>query len=338
VNMSQSSNDTFPTAMHIAAYKKIVEYTIPGIKKLLNALHRKSIEMEGIVKIGRTHLMDATPLSLGQEFSGYVSQLKHGLNALKNTLPHLSELAIGGTAVGTGLNSPEGYAGEVADTIARLTKLPFISAENKFEALAANDAIVETHGAIKQLAVSLMKIANDIRILGSGPRSGIGELTIPSNEPGSSIMPGKVNPTQVESLTMVCAQIMGNDTTISVAGSNGHFELNVFKPVMINALLQSSTLIADACKSFSDHCVIGIKPNLERIAGNLNNSLMLVTALNNHIGYDNAARIAKKAFADNLTLKEAALELHLLTEKQFDEWIVPEEMIHPFKRKGKKSK
>jgi fumarate hydratase class II len=338
VNMSQSSNDTFPTAMHIAAYKKIVEYTIPGIEKLLDTLHGKSIEMAGIVKIGRTHLMDAIPISLGQEFSGYVSQLKHGLKALKNTLPHLSELAIGGTAVGTGLNSPDGYAGEVAVTITRLTKLPFISAENKFEALAANDAIVETHGAIKQLAVSLMKIANDVRMLASGPRSGIGEITIPENEPGSSIMPGKVNPTQVESLTMVCAQIMGNDTTISVAGSNGHFELNVFKPVIISALLQSATLIADSCKTFSDHCVIGIKPNLERIAGNLNNSLMLVTALNNHIGYDNAARIAKKAYADNLTLKEAALELQLLTEKQFDEWIVPEEMIHPFKRKGKKSK
>ena len=338
VNMSQSSNDTFPTAMHIAAYKKIVESTIPGIEILLNTLHRKSVSFEGIVKIGRTHLMDATPLSLGQEFSGYVSQLKHGINALKNTLPHLSELAIGGTAVGTGLNTPEGFAGEVADTIARLTDLPFISAENKFEALAANDAVVETHGAIKQLAVSLMKIANDIRLLASGPRTGIAEITIPSNEPGSSIMPGKVNPTQVESLTMVCAQIMGNDTTITIAGSNGHLELNVFKPVMISALLQSATLIADASKTFSDHCVIGIKPNLEQIAGNLNNSLMLVTALNNHIGYDNAAKIAEKAYTNNLTLKQAAIDLNLLTEQQFDEWIVPEEMIHPFKRKGRKSK
>ena len=334
VNKSQSSNDTFPTAMHIAAYCKIVEYTIPGIEILMNTLSRKSIAMADIVKIGRTHLMDATPLSLGQEFSGYVSQLKHGIKALKNTLPHLSELAMGGTAVGTGLNTPEGYAKEVAASIAHLTKLPFISAENKFESLAANDAIVETHGAIKQLAVSLMKIANDIRMSASGPRSGIGEIIIPSNEPGSSIMPGKINPTQTEALTMVCAQIMGNDTTISVAGSNGHFELNVFKPVMINALLQSATLIADACKAFNDYCVIGIEPDLERIAGNLNNSLMLVTALNNHIGYENVARIVKKAYADNLTLKEAALELNLLTEQQFDEWVVPAEMIHPFKIKS----
>ncbi|MFA5818201.1 MAG: class II fumarate hydratase [Bacteroidales bacterium] len=334
VNKSQSSNDTFPTAMHIAAYCKIVEYTIPGIEILMNTLSRKSIAMADIVKIGRTHLMDATPLSLGQEFSGYVSQLKHGIKALKNTLPHLSELAMGGTAVGTGLNTPEGYAKEVAASIAHLTKLPFISAENKFESLAANDAIVETHGAIKQLAVSLMKIANDIRMSASGPRSGIGEIIIPSNEPGSSIMPGKINPTQTEALTMVCAQIMGNDTTISVAGSNGHFELNVFKPVMINALLQSATLIADDCKAFNDYCVIGIEPDLERIAGNLNNSLMLVTALNNHIGYENVARIVKKAYADNLTLKEAALELNLLTEQQFDEWVVPAEMIHPFKIKS----
>jgi fumarate hydratase class II len=261
-----------------------------------------------------------------------VSQLKHGIKALKNTLLHLSELAMGGTAVGTGLNTPEDYAIEVAATIAQLTKLPFISAENKFESLAANDAIVETHGAIKQLAVSLMKIANDIRMMASGPRSGIGEISIPSNEPGSSIMPGKINPTQTEALTMVCAQIMGNDTTISVAGSNGHFELNVFKPVMINALLQSATLIADACKSFNDNCVAGIEPNLERIEENLRNSLMLVTALNTHIGYENAARIAKKAHADNSTLKEAALELGLITEQQFDEWTIPAEMISPFKR------
>jgi len=275
--------------------------------------------------------MDATPISLGQEFSGYVSQLEHGIKALKNTLPHLSELAMGGSAVGTGLNTPKGYAREVAATISRLTNLPFISAKNKFESLAANDAVVETHGAIKQLAVSLMKIANDIRMLASGPRSGIAEITIPSNEPGSSIMPGKVNPTQVEAMTMVCAQVMGNDTTISFAGSNGHFELNVFKPVMINALLQSVTLIADACKSFNDHCVTGIEPNLVRIEENLNNSLMLVTALNLHIGYENAARIAKKAYTDNTSLKKAALDLGLVTEQQFDEWVVPRDMTGPIK-------
>jgi len=329
VNKSQSSNDTFPTAMHIAAYKKIVDHTIPGIEVLLNTLAEKSVAMATIVKIGRTHFMDATPISLGQVFSGYVSQLEHGIKALKNTLPHLSELAMGGSAVGTGLNTPEGYAQEVAATISRLTNLPFISAKNKFESLAANDAIVETHGAIKQLAVSLMKIANDIRMLASGPRSGIGEITIPSNEPGSSIMPGKVNPTQVEAMTMVCAQIMGNDTTITFAGSNGHFELNVFKPVMINALLQSVTLIADACKSFNDRCVTGIEPNLVRIEENLNNSLMLVTALNPHIGYENAARIAKKAYTENTSLKKAALDLGLLTEQQFDEWVVPGDMIGP---------
>jgi len=326
VNMSQSSNDTFPTAMHIAAYKKIVDHTIPGIGVLLNTLAEKSVAMATIVKIGRTHFMDATPISLGQEFSGYVSQLEHGIKALKNTLPHLSELAMGGSAVGTGLNTPEGYAMEVAATISRLTNLPFISAKNKFESLAANDAVVETHGAIKQLAVSLMKIANDIRMLASGPRSGIGEISIPSNEPGSSIMPGKVNPTQVEAMTMVCAQVMGNDTTISFAGSNGHFELNVFKPVMINALLQSATLIADACKSFNDHCVTGIEPNLVRIEENLNNSLMLVTALNLHIGYENAARIAKKAYKDHTSLKKAAVDLGFVTEQQFDEWVVPGDM------------
>ena len=307
VNMSQSSNDTFPAAMHIAAYTKIVQNVIPAIATLINTFKDKSLAMAGIIKTGRTHLMDATPISLGQEFSGYVSQLKHGMTALKNTLPHLSELAIGGTAVGTGLNTPEGYAEVVAATIARLTNLPFVTAENKFEALASNDAIVETHGAIKQLAVSLMKIANDIRMMASGPRSGFGEIIIPSNEPGSSIMPGKVNPTQVEALTMVCAQIMGNDTTISIAGSNGHFELNVFKPVMINALLQSASLIADACKAFNDYCAVGIEPNPERIEKYLNESLMLVTALNTHIGYENAARIAKKAFNDNSTLKKAAL-------------------------------
>ena len=331
VNRSQSSNDTFPTAMHIAAYQIIVERTIPKIDTLINTLSEKSISMAGVVKIGRTHLMDATPLSLGQEFSGYVSQLKHGIKALKNTLPHLSELAMGGSAVGTGLNTPEGYALEIAETIAQLTKLPFITSENKFESLASNDAIVETHGAIKQLAVSLMKIANDIRMLASGPRSGIGEIIIPSNEPGSSIMPGKVNPTQVESMTMVCAQIMGNDTTISFAGANGQFELNVYKPVMISALLQSATLMSDACRSFNDHCALGIEPNMERIKENLNNSFMLVTALNPHIGYENAAKIAKKAYTDHSTLKKAALESGLLTEKQFDEWVVPENMIGPMK-------
>lgn len=329
VNMSQSSNDTFPTAMHIAAYRKIVEYTIPEIVTLTNTLSEKSIKMANVIKIGRTHLMDATPISLGQEFSGYVSQLQHGIKALRNTLPHLSELAMGGSAVGTGLNTPKGFAEEVAATIAQLTKLPFVSAENKFESLAANDAIVETHGAIKQLAVSLMKIANDIRMSASGPRSGIGEITIPANEPGSSIMPGKVNPTQTEAMTMVCAQIMGNDTTITFAGANGHFELNAFKPVMISVFLQSATLIADACKAFSKHCVFGIEPNQERIEENLNKSLMLITALNPHIGYENAAKIAKKAYADNLTLKAAALELGLLTEKQFNEWVVPKNMINP---------
>lgn len=331
VNMSQSSNDTFPTAMHIAAYQKIGGYTVQQIELLIKTLNEKSIAWSGIIKIGRTHFMDATPISLGQEFSGYVSQLKHGIQALKNTLPHLSELAMGGSAVGTGLNTPDGYDREVAAVIAQLTNLPFVTAENKFESLAASDALVETHGAIKQLAVSLMKIANDIRMLSSGPRSGIGEIRIPANEPGSSIMPGKVNPTQTEALTMVCAQVMGNDTTISFAGSNGHFELNVFKPVMISALLQSATLIADACTSFNDHCVSGIEPNLARIEENLQNSLMLVTALNPHIGYENAAKIAKKAFADHLSLEKAALELCLITEQQFDEWVVPEDMIRPLK-------
>jgi fumarate hydratase class II len=331
VNMSQSSNDTFPTAMHIAACQKIVGSTIPAIEALTNTLDDKSKYMAGVIKIGRTHFMDATPISLGQEFSGYVSQLEHGIKALKNTLPHLSELAMGGSAVGTGLNTPEGYAAEVAATIARLTGLPFITAENKFEALASNDAIVETHGAIRQLAVSLMKIANDIRMLASGPRSGIGEIVLPANEPGSSIMPGKVNPTQVEALTMVCAQVMGNDTTISVAGASGHFELNVFKPVMIAALLQSATLMADACRSFNEHCAIGIEPNKARIDEHLQNSLMLVTALNPHIGYENAARIAKKAYAENSSLKKAALDLGLLTEQQFDEWVVPGDMIGPMK-------
>ncbi|MBW8324452.1 MAG: class II fumarate hydratase [Prolixibacteraceae bacterium] len=331
VNRSQSSNDTFPTAMNIAAYQMIVDYTIPRIELLQNTLNEKSVANTEIIKIGRTHFMDATPITLGQELSGYVSQLKYGIRALKNTLPHLSELAMGGSAVGTGLNTPQGYDREVAAVISQLTGLPFITAENKFESLASNDALVETHGAIKQLAVSLMKIANDIRMLASGPRSGIGEITIPSNEPGSSIMPGKVNPTQTEALTMVCAQVIGNDTTISFAGANGHFELNVFKPVMINALLQSARLIADACKSFNDHCASGIEPNLPQINKNLSHSLMLVTALNPHIGYENAAKIAKKAFDDQLSLKEAALALCLITEQQFDEWVIPKEMIGPIK-------
>lgn len=329
VNMSQSSNDTFPTAMNMAAYQKIAGYTIPSIELLTAALDQKAKSMAGIIKIGRTHLMDATPISLEQEFSGYVSQLQHGIKALKNTLPHLSELAIGGSAVGTGLNTPEGYATEVTAVIAQLTDWPFVSAGNKFEALAANDAIVETHGAIKQIAVSLMKIANDIRMLASGPRSGIGEIILPANEPGSSIMPGKVNPTQAEALTMVCAQVMGNDTTITVAGASGHFELNVFKPVMISALLQSATLIADVCRSFGEHCVSGIEPNVARIGEHLQNSLMLVTALNPHIGYEAAARIAKKAYEDHSTLKKAALELGLLTEQQFYEWVNPRNMIDP---------
>jgi len=331
VNMSQSSNDTFPTAMHIAAYMKLMETTLPSLEILENTLWEKSRSMSGVVKIGRTHFMDATPITLGQEFSGYASQLKHGIKALRNTLPHLSELAIGGTAVGTGLNAPDGYAAAVSATIARLTKQPFKTAENMFESLAANDAMVETHGALKQLAVSLMKIANDIRMSASGPRSGIGEIFIPSNEPGSSIMPGKVNPTQAEAMTMVCARIMGNDTTVSIAGSNGQFELNVFKPVMISSLLESATLLADACLSFNNHCVVGIEPNLERIEENLKNSLMLVTALNPHIGYDKAALIAKKALVDNSSIKKAALDLGYLTEQEFDEWVVPEKMISPMK-------
>ncbi len=327
VNKSQSSNDTFPTAMHIAAYKKLVEATIPQIGLLKNTLAEKAESMKSVVKIGRTHWMDATPLTLGQEFSGYVAQLEFGLIALKNTLPHLAQLALGGTAVGTGLNTPKGYPEKVAEEIASLTGLPFITAENKFESLAAHDAIVESHGALKQLAVSLMKIANDIRLMASGPRSGIGELIIPANEPGSSIMPGKVNPTQVEALTMVCAQVIGNDTTITIGGSNGHFELNVYKPVMINAFLQSANLLADACQVFNDNCAIGIEPNTQRIEEHLNNSLMLVTVLNTHIGYDNAAKIAKQAHAENLTLKEAALALELLTEEQFNEWVDPSKMI-----------
>ena len=326
VNKSQSSNDTFPTAMHIAACRALTTGTIPKIEALRAVLAEKAEAMSSVVKIGRTHWMDATPLTLGQEFSGYVSQLYHGLKALRNTLDHLSGLALGGTAVGTGLNTPKGYAENVAEKIAGLTGLPFVTSPNKFESLAAHDAIVESHGALKQLAVSLMKIGNDIRCLASGPRSGIGELILPANEPGSSIMPGKVNPTQVEALTMVCARVMGNDTTITVAGSNGHFELNVYKPVMIDAYLQSANLLGDACESFNLHCIQGIEPNLDQIGEHLKNSLMLVTALNPHIGYENAAKIAKKAHAENTSLKQAALELGLLTEEQFDQWVVPSEM------------
>lgn len=327
VNKSQSSNDTFPTAMHIAAYKMIVETTIPGVKKLRDTLKGKSEKFMDVVKIGRTHFMDATPLTLGQEFSGYVSQLEHGLRALKHTLEHLSELALGGTAVGTGLNTPQGYANLVAEKIAENSGHPFVTAPNKFESLAAHDALVETHGALKQLAVSLMKIANDVRMLSSGPRSGIGEILIPENEPGSSIMPGKVNPTQVEALTMVCAQVMGNDVALSIGGSNGHFELNVYKPMMIHNFLTSARLLGDACVSFNDHCAIGIEPNTSFIKRHLENSLMLVTALNPHIGYENAAAIAKKAHKEGLSLREAAIELGLLTNEQFDEWVKPEDMI-----------
>ncbi|GAK97132.1 fumarate hydratase class II [Nonlabens tegetincola] len=327
VNKSQSSNDTFPTGMHIACYKKVVENTIPGIKQLRNTLHNKSIEFDNVVKIGRTHLMDATPLTLGQEFSGYVSQLDHGIIALENTLKHLSELALGGTAVGTGLNTPKGYDVKVAEYIAEFTGLPFITAKNKFEALAAHDALVETHGALKQIAVSLNKIANDIRLMASGPRSGIGEIIIPANEPGSSIMPGKVNPTQCEALTMVCAQVMGNDVTVTVGGTQGHYELNVFKPVMAAAVLQSATLIGDACRSFDENCASGIEPNYDRIKNLLDNSLMLVTALNTKIGYYKAAEIANKAHEEGTTLKAAALSLGYLTEDEFNEWVKPEEMV-----------
>ncbi|HEY0896603.1 MAG TPA: class II fumarate hydratase [Sphingobacteriaceae bacterium] len=327
VNKSQSSNDTYPTAMHIAAYKMVMDVTIPGIEQLRNTLQAKSEAFRDVVKIGRTHLMDATPLTLGQEFSGYVSQLNHGLKALRNTLDHLAELALGGTAVGTGINTPAGYDVKVAEYIAQFTGLPFRTAENKFEALAAHDAIVETHGALKQIAVSLMKIANDIRMLASGPRSGIGEIFIPENEPGSSIMPGKVNPTQNEAMTMVAAQVMGNDVTISIGGSNGHYELNVFKPVMAANFLQSARLIGDVCVSFDLNCAVGIEPNYEGIRKHVENSLMLVTALNPHIGYENAAKIAKKAHKENKSLREAALELGLLTNEQFDQWVRPEAMI-----------
>jgi fumarate hydratase class II len=327
VNKSQSSNDTFPTAMHIAAYSLILSLTIPGIEKLRQTLKGKSDQFMDIVKIGRTHWMDATPLTLGQEFSGYVSQIDHGLKALKNTLPHLAELALGGTAVGTGINAPKGYADKVSSKIAGLTGFPFVSADNKFESLAAHDAMVETSGALKQIAVSLMKIANDIRVLASGPRSGIGEILIPENEPGSSIMPGKVNPTQVEALTMVCAQVAGNDMAITIGGMNGHFELNVFKPLIISNLLHSARLLGDACVSFNANCAVGIEPNLDAIKKHLQNSLMLVTSLNPHIGYENAAKIAKKAHKEGKTLKEAALELGLLTSEQFDLWVDPTKMI-----------
>jgi len=327
VNKSQSSNDTFPTGMHIAAYKKLMEVTIPGVKQLQESLASKANDFKDVVKIGRTHLMDATPLTLGQEFSGYASQLKHGINALENTLAHLSELALGGTAVGTGINTPKGYSENVAGYIAKFTGLPFITAKNKFEALAAHDAIVESHGALKQLAVSLNKIANDIRMLASGPRSGIGEITIPANEPGSSIMPGKVNPTQAEALTMVCAQVIGNDVAIAVGGMQGHYELNVFKPVMAANFLQSAQLIGDACVSFEVNCVAGIEPNLEVIKTQLNNSLMLVTALNTKIGYYKAAEIANTAHKNGTTLKIEAVRLGYVTEDEFDAWVIPEDMV-----------
>ena len=326
VNKSQSSNDTFPTGMHIACYKKIVETTIPGIEKLRDTLKKKSEAFSDVVKIGRTHLMDATPLTIGQEFSGYVSQLNHGLKALKNTLPHLSELALGGTAVGTGLNTPPGYSELVAKKIAEFTGHPFITAENKFEALAAHDAIVESHGALKQIAVSLNKIANDIRLMASGPRSGIGELIIPANEPGSSIMPGKVNPTQAEAITMVCAQVMGNDVAVTVGGTQGHYELNVFKPMMAYNLLQSAELIGDACVSFNDNCAEGIEPNHKRIQELLNSSLMLVTALNTKIGYYKAAEIANTAHQNGTTLKEEAINLGHVTAEEYDEWVKPSKM------------
>ena len=327
VNKSQSSNDTFPTGMHIACYKMVVDQTIPGVEQLRDTLKMKSKQFKDVVKIGRTHLMDATPLTLGQEFSGYVSQLDHGLKALRNTLAHLSEVALGGTAVGTGINTPKGYSVLVAEKIAEFTGLPMITAENKFEALAAHDALVETHGALKQLAVSLNKIANDIRLLASGPRSGLGEINIPANEPGSSIMPGKVNPTQCEALTMVCAQVMGNDVAVTVGGTQGHFELNVFKPMMAANVLQSARLIGDACRSFDEHCATGIEPNQNRIDELLNNSLMLVTALNPKIGYYKAAEIAGKAHEEGTTLKAAALALGYLTESEYDEWVDPRKMI-----------
>ena len=327
VNKSQSSNDTFPTAMHIAAYQYVVEHTIPALENLRNVLKEKSTAFMKVVKIGRTHFMDATPVTLGQELSGFVSQLDHGIITIKNSLKHLAELALGGTAVGTGLNTPKGYDKLVAKKIAEITGLPFVTAKNKFEALAAHDGMVEAHGALKTVAVSLMKIGNDIRMLSSGPRSGIGEIIIPSNEPGSSIMPGKVNPTQSEALTMAMAQVMGNDVAVSVGGMNGHFQLNVFKPLLIFNFLTSARLIADACNSFEEHCVRGLQPNYARIKEHLNNSLMLVTALNTKIGYDKAAEIAKKAYKENSTLKEAAIALKYVSAEDFDKWVRPEEMI-----------
>jgi len=327
VNKSQSSNDTFPTAMHISAYKMVIENTIPGLEGLRKTLNKKAKKFAKVVKIGRTHFMDATPVTVGQELSGYVSQIDHGIAAIKNTLKHLGELALGGTAVGTGLNTPKGYDKLVAKHIADLTGLPFKTAKNKFEALAAHDAIVESHGALKTVAVSLMKIGNDIRMLASGPRSGIGELIIPANEPGSSIMPGKVNPTQSEALTMAMAQVMGNDVAINIGGATGHFELNVFKPMMIFNFLMSAQLIGDAARSFDENCAKGIQPNKKRIKEHLTNSLMLVTALNTKIGYDKAGTIAKKAYKEDKTLKQAAIELGYLTDKEFDEWVRPEDMI-----------
>ncbi|MEQ8966434.1 MAG: class II fumarate hydratase [Azospirillaceae bacterium] len=327
VNRGQSSNDTFPTAMHIAAVEQIEHELTPSLEHLHHAVAGKAADFDGIVKIGRTHLQDATPLTLGQEFSGYATQIAYGIERVRSALPRLLALAQGGTAVGTGLNASPGFAEVFAERVADITGFAFVTAENKFEALAAHDALVEASGQINTVATSLMKIANDLRMLGSGPRCGIGELILPANEPGSSIMPGKVNPTQSEAMTMVCAQIMGNHTTMTVAGSNGHYELNVFKPVMINALLQSIRLMADAARSFADNCVAGIEANEERIARLLKDSLMLVTALNPHIGYDNAAKVAKKAYAENTTLKEAALALDLLTAEQFDEWVRPETMI-----------
>ncbi|MCB0697610.1 MAG: class II fumarate hydratase [Chitinophagaceae bacterium] len=327
VNKSQSSNDTFPTAMHIAAYTILMEVTIPGIEKLRDTLQQKAEAYMDVVKIGRTHLMDATPITLGQELSGYVAQLNHGLRAIRNTLTHLSELALGGTAVGTGINTPNGYAEKVAAHIADLTGLPFVTAPNKFESLAAHDGIVEAHGALKMVAVSLMKIANDIRLLASGPRSGIGEIHIPDNEPGSSIMPGKVNPTQCEAMTMVAAQVMGNDVAINIGGSNGHFELNVFKPVMIYNFLHSARLIGDVCTSFNDKCAVGIEPIRENIRRHVDNSLMLVTALNTKIGYYKAAEIAQTAHKNGSTLKETAIQLGYLTAEEFDAWVKPEEMV-----------
>jgi fumarate hydratase class II len=327
VNKSQSSNDTYPTAMHIAAYKMAVEVTLPGLQQLRDALHKKAQSFISIVKTGRTHFMDATPLTLGQEFSGYVQQIDNSMRAIRNALEVIRELALGGTAVGTGLNAPKGYAEKVAAKIALLTGYPFVSAPNKFESLAAHDAMVELSGALKRAAVSLMKIANDIRMLSSGPRCGIGEIVIPDNEPGSSIMPGKVNPTQPEALTMVCAQVMGNDVAVSIGGSNGHFELNVFKPLIAANVLQSARLLGDACVSFTEKCAAGITANTEIIRQHLNNSLMLVTALNPHIGYENSAKIAKKAHKENKTLKEAAMELGLVTSEQFDQWVDPAKMV-----------